>query len=413
MLPNRSAAGDPAGKPESTGAEPIGGASAQSAAEVSAARRWRLLRSLGVSATGKLDPADEREFGQALDRSLAATLPVFGPAFGIGVLLFGAWDYWIAPQQAATTVLLRLALVLPGAIGYLRWRGRIPVAWRCGLVYLTHAAAMILSAGLLPGGLVLALPAITGVMFPLALVEPRLGRLAGLVVPPALLFLVLGAAVLPGQVFASSALVYAVMLGLVAAVALFQGHLLRKEFLAERALTYSVRHDSLCGVLARGYLLELATHDIALARRYGHPLALGMVDIDHFKRVNDTWGHAVGDALLRAVSEACSGALRASDYFGRIGGEEFVCVMPETDETEALACAERMRLAVAALRLETPQAVVRCTISIGVAQLEARHADVGALLAAADTALYCAKSKGRDRVELARCAAAPGGTGSP
>lgn len=407
MRQSRPAAEDADGKTAFTDTQGGSAASTPSPADIPEAGGWRLLRSLFATATARLDPTEEREFGQALDRSLDATLPAFGPAFGIGVLLFGAWDYWIAPQLAASAMLLRLALVLLGAVGYLRWRGRIPVAWRCGLVYVTHAAAMILSAGLLPDGLVLALPAITGIMFPLALVEPRLGRLAAMAVPPALLFLILGATVLPGKVFASSVLVYAAMLGLVAAVALFQGHLLRKEFLAERALTYTVRHDSLCGVLARGYLLELATHDIALARRYGHPLAIGMVDIDYFKRVNDTWGHAVGDALLRAVSEACSGALRASDYFGRIGGEEFVCVMPETDETEALACAERMRLAVAALRLETPQAVVRCTISIGVAQLDASHADIAALLAAADTALYCAKSKGRDRVELARCAPDP------
>ncbi|QOY96690.1 GGDEF domain-containing protein [Massilia sp. UMI-21] len=338
-------------------------------------------------------------------------LPAFGVVFGSGVLLFSAWDHWIAPHQATATAFLRLGLVLFGAIGYLRWGGRMPVAWRCTLVYVTHTAAMILSASLLPNGLVLGLPAITGAMFPLALVEPRLRRVAVMVVPPALLFAALGAAVLPEQVFVSSVLVYAVMLALTVAVAVFQGRLLRRKFMAERALTWSVRHDSLCGVLARGYLLELAGHDLALARRHGRPLAIGMLDIDHFKCVNDTWGHAAGDALLRAVSKACAGALRASDYFGRIGGEEFVCVMPETDEVEALACAERMRMAVAAVRLQTPSALVRCTISVGVAQLEHAHADVDALLAAADEALYRAKSNGRDRVELARRRGAPDGPG--
>lgn len=371
----------------------------------------RRLGSLAADGFGKLDPPEERAFGQALDRTLSDMLPTFGVVFGIGVLLWSAWDYWISPQDAPTTASLRLALVLLGAIGYYHWHGRIPVAWRCGLVYVTHTAAMILSASLLPDGLILALPAVTGAMFPLALVEPRLHRLAALVALPTLLFLVLGAAVLPDRVFASSVLVFAVMLVLVLAVALFQGRLLRKDFLSEHALTYSVRHDSLCGVLARGYLLELASHDLALARRYGHPLAVGMLDIDHFKRVNDTWGHPVGDALLRAVSKACSGALRASDYFGRFGGEEFVCVMPETDVAEALACAERMRRAVAAVRLDTPAGVVRCTISIGVAELDPGHADIDELLAAADGALYRAKSNGRDRVELAQRAAAPAGPG--
>ena len=270
--------------------------------------------------TGELAPDDEREFGLALDRSLSGMLPALGGLFGLGVLLFSAWDYWIAPQQAPTTALIRLGLVLLGAIGYRDWDGRIPLAWRCALVYVTHAGAMILSAALLPDGLLLALPAITGVMFPLALVEPRLPRLSALVLAPSLLFLGLAAAQLPEPAFASSVLAYLVMLGLVAGVARFQGRLVRRNFLAERALRHAARHDSLCGVLARGYLLELASHDITLARRYGHPLAIAMLDIDFFKRVNDTWGHPVGDALLRAVSQACADLLRASDYFGRVGG---------------------------------------------------------------------------------------------
>ena len=350
---------------------------------------------------GRLDPDAEREFGLALDRTLSDALPALGIVFGIGVLLFGAWDYWIAHELATTTVLVRLSLVLLGAPGYFAWGGRFPVAWRCALVYITHAGAMVCSSALLPGGLVLAMPAITGAMFPLALVEPRLRRLAGLVLPPALFFLLLGAQVLPPPVFASCALVYALVLVLVAAVALFQGRLLRADFLAERALAWTARHDSLSGVLARGYLVELAGHDLALARRYGRPLAIAMLDIDYFKRVNDRWGHAVGDALLCAVSRACSTQLRASDYFGRVGGEEFVCVMPETGEEEALACAERMRQAVAAIRLDTPGGAVACTISLGVAALDPAHADFGALLAAADAALYRAKAGGRDRVALA------------
>lgn len=362
---------------------------------------WRRLRARIARAGGLLDAPDEREFGLALDRTLSDTLAALGIVFGAGVILFGAWDYWIAPHQAGTTVLVRLSLVLLGSAGYFRWGGRIPLAWRCALVYGTHTGAMILSSALLPDGLVLALPAITGAMFPLALVEPRLHRLFALVLPPSLLFLVLGAVMLPPRIFASCVLVYAVMLALVLVLAMYQGRLRRKDFLAERSLTWSVRHDSLCGILSRGYLLELAAHDVALARRYAHPLAVAMLDIDHFKRVNDTWGHPVGDMLLCAVSRACAAELRASDYLGRYGGEEFVCVMPETSEAEALACAERMRAAVGAVRLEAPSGPVQCTISIGVAALEPRHAGIDALLAAADTALYRAKSGGRNRVEQA------------
>ncbi|MCD2516190.1 GGDEF domain-containing protein [Massilia sp. G4R7] len=356
---------------------------------------------LAERSTDGLDPEAQGEFDAALDRSLSDALPALGLVFGIGVLLFSAWDYWVDPVVAAGTLVVRLGLVLLGAAGYVSWGGRFPVAWRCALVYITHASAMVVSSALLPGGMVLAMPAITGAMFPLALVEPRPARLAVLVLPPSLLFLLLAAQVMAPPVFATCVLVYGVVLCLVAAVAVFQRRLLRADFLAERVLAWTARHDSLSGVLARGYLMELAGHDLAAARRYGRPLAIAMLDIDYFKRVNDSWGHAVGDRLLCAVSRACAAQLRASDYLGRVGGEEFVCVMPETGEAEALACAERMRVAVAAIRLDAPGGVVRCTASLGVAALGSAHADFTALMAAADGALYRAKSNGRDRIELA------------
>ncbi len=362
---------------------------------------WRRLGAALGRLGGALDPADERAFGVALDRTLSDLLPVLGAVFGVAVILFAAWDYWVAPDRAWTTAMLRFAFVFVGALGYTSWSPRISLAWRCGLVYVTHSAAMIFSSALLPAGLVLALPAITGSMFLLALVEPRLHRFFLTIMLPSLLFTVLAASVLPQQTFVASMLVYMATLTLAAAVALAQGRWRRAAFLAERALAYAAQHDSLCGVLARGHLIELANHDLALAKRYGRPLAIAMVDIDYFKRVNDRFGHPAGDALLCAVSKACTAQLRASDYFGRVGGEEFVCVMPETTEDDALACAERMRAEVAAIRLETPAGTIGCTISIGIAALHEGHADFGNLLAAADAAMYQAKTNGRDRVELA------------
>jgi len=215
------------------------------------------------------------------------------------------------------------------------------------------------------------------------------------------LFAAIGATVLQSNIFIGCLLVYLVSLLLMVAMAVSQGRWRRGAFLAERALAYAARHDSLCGVLARGYLVELANHDVALAQRYDRPLALCMLDIDYFKRVNDSFGHPAGDALLCEVSRVCAAELRASDYFGRIGGEEFVCVMPETSEEEAFACAERMRRAVAAIRLETANGTIGCTISIGIASLHREHAEFGALLAAADAAMYQAKTTGRDRTVLA------------
>ncbi|MGI4721335.1 MAG: GGDEF domain-containing protein [Janthinobacterium lividum] len=339
----------------------------------------------------------------ALDRTLSDLLLPLGAVFGLAVVLFAAWDYWIAPERAWTTAMLRVTFVLVGSLGYLDWSPRISVAWRCALVYVTHTAAMIFSSALLPDGLVLALPAISGAMFLLALVEPRIHRLLLTTLIPFLLFAVLGSSVLQRQAFASSILVYMATVALAGVVAVTQGRWRRAAFLAERTLAYTAHHDSLSGVFARGHLVELANHDVAMARRYGRPLAICMVDIDHFKRVNDGFGHSTGDDLLREVSKVCSAQLRASDYFGRIGGEEFVCVMPETSEADALACAERMRAAVAAIRLETPAGSIGCTISIGIAALHESHDDFGELLADADAAMYQAKSNGRNRVELATC----------
>lgn len=366
-----------------------------------AAKPWRCLRAAIERLGGVLDPPAEQAFGEALDRTLSGLLPALGPLFGLAVLLFTAWDSWIAPERAPLAATLRVLLVLVGAAGYAHWRGRLSVPIRCALVYVSHTSAMIFSAALLPDGLVLALPAISGAMFLLALVEPRLGRFFCIALAPILLFGLLGFLVLSRQAFVSSMLVHAATLPLAAAVSVTQGRWRRAAFLGERALAYAAHHDGLSGVLARGYLVELGNHDVALAKRHARPLAIGMVDIDYFKHVNDRFGHAVGDALLCAVSRACSAQLRTSDYFGRIGGEEFVCVMPETAEEDALACAERMRAAVAALRIGTASGIVGCTISIGIATLQREHADFACLLAAADRAMYQAKADGRDRVVLA------------
>ncbi|HZV66850.1 MAG TPA: GGDEF domain-containing protein [Telluria sp.] len=104
---------------------------------------------------------------------------------------------------------------------------------------------------------------------------------------------------------------------------------------------HDARHDGLTGACSRGYLTELVERELGLARRYGRPLSVAMLDIDYFKRINDTYGHACGDRALQRLVEACVGTLRAIDHFGRVGGEEFVCVLPETGAADALVWAER------------------------------------------------------------------------
>ena len=365
------------------------------------------LRHLFQALPGELGAA----FDSQLDAGIARLLPVLGPVFGLFVVLFGAWDAWIDAARAPATVRIRVALVLLGApawaAGRLRWSPRARCAW----LYATHPGAMVVCAAMLPDGLVLALPGLTGALFLLALIEPRPRRFMLATLPPSLLLALLaGLNLAPGPRL-HVLLLYALSWPLALCVALATLQLRRRAFLAEQAVLDAVRHDSLSGALSRRYVTELAQHDLVLARRYGRQLALAMLDIDHFKRVNDTWGHAAGDRALCALVAACKENLRASDYIGRLGGEEFVCVMPETEAGEAMACTERMRNAAAALRLPAGEETMRFTVSAGVAVLDAQHGDWEALLRAADAALYQAKESGRNRTVLARTTSPPARAG--
>jgi len=123
-----------------------------------------------------------------------------------------------------------------------------------------------------------------------------------------------------------------------------------------------------------------------------------MLDLDHFKRINDTFGHHVGDMVLQAAVRVCRTILRATDIFGRVGGEEFAAILVETDSNEAAAVAERLRAGLAALTVNSEQGPVRFTVSIGLASLEKEDASFEAVLRRADRALYQAKEAGRNRV---------------
>jgi diguanylate cyclase (GGDEF)-like protein len=170
--------------------------------------------------------------------------------------------------------------------------------------------------------------------------------------------------------------------------------------------------DSLTGVMTRRAFTDAGRRDVARALRYGRNLSCLMIDLDHFKAVNDTHGHAAGDLVLQGVAATGRLALRAGDYLGRVGGEEFAVILPETGGDEAFEVAERLRQAIAAEPTCVPADVIRITASIGAATL-ARPQDFAALMANADEALYAAKDAGRDRTvshravrsapRLARC----------
>jgi diguanylate cyclase (GGDEF)-like protein len=167
------------------------------------------------------------------------------------------------------------------------------------------------------------------------------------------------------------------------------------------------RTDHLTGALSRGALYTQAQRDLQLARRQCTFTAAFIVDIDHFKTINDAHGHAAGDAVLRHVAHHGQAVLRCTDLFGRYGGDEFVAVLPETDLLTAAAIAERLRLAVAEPSPASPRAAPTVTVSIGVAAVAAGCDGIDDLIAQADHALYNAKRAGRNRTRVADEAPAP------
>jgi len=183
-----------------------------------------------------------------------------------------------------------------------------------------------------------------------------------------------------------------------------------------RELAYA---DALTGLPNRRRFMDAAALEVTRARRQGTPLSLLLLDVDHFKRINDELGHPTGDAVLQALGQLLQRLNRANDVAGRIGGEEFAVLLPGADGSAAAAVAERLRQAVSALQVlppaaAVPQTPVRLTVSLGVATWRPTETltavgglaegeaamEVGRLLKLADQALYAAKAGGRNRVEV-------------
>lgn len=164
----------------------------------------------------------------------------------------------------------------------------------------------------------------------------------------------------------------------------------------EAALRELSRLDPLTGLANRREFFEVAKREFVRARRTGRALSFLMLDLDAFKRVNDDWGHATGDLVLKAVATCVAGALRAMDHFARIGGEEFVILAPDADGEAAFVLAERVRACVGALTVAADTGRIQVTVSLGVATLRAGDASPDDVLARADAAMYAAKRAGRN-----------------
>jgi two-component system, cell cycle response regulator len=170
-------------------------------------------------------------------------------------------------------------------------------------------------------------------------------------------------------------------------------------------LAEQARTDALTGIMNRRAILERLSEEMARARRDATGLGVGMIDIDHFKRINDAYGHAAGDHVLREVVVRASSATRPYDGFGRFGGEEFLTIVPACPDSEVASVLERIRNAVGDSPVEVESHQIRVTVSIGGAMSSGESVDE--LIRSADDALYRAKAAGRDRVVLAGRAGLP------
>ena len=172
----------------------------------------------------------------------------------------------------------------------------------------------------------------------------------------------------------------------------------RKE--AENRLTELATTDGLTGLFNRRYFMEMAESQLRLAVRYEKKFSLLMFDLDHFKKINDTYGHDAGDEVLRNVADIMRQILRSTDIFGRIGGEEFAVAMPETDASTAVEVAERLRIRFMESIVQTKAGPVRYTASMGIATLSDAKTVLSQMIKWADVALYQAKNNGRNRIEI-------------
>ena len=176
-------------------------------------------------------------------------------------------------------------------------------------------------------------------------------------------------------------------------------HDITQQKLRENKLYKQATRDVMTGVYNRGHFTELAMQEIERAQRFSEPLSLVLMDIDFFKKVNDTYGHEVGDKTIIALAHTSAEFIRKIDFVGRIGGEEFAITLPRANKEPAFDMAQRLRIKLSELKIKAAEKEFSFTVSMGVAALRPHTKDLQELMRNADAALYKAKREGRNRVE--------------
>ncbi|MFC0446441.1 GGDEF domain-containing protein [Pseudidiomarina halophila] len=185
-----------------------------------------------------------------------------------------------------------------------------------------------------------------------------------------------------------------------------QNNQLHKEIAHRKSLEAQLRivaeRDALTGLDSRSHFMKRAEVLLKRSRLENAPFCLFMIDVDHFKSINDTWGHTRGDWILTKIAEACVQSLRPTDVIGRFGGEEFMVALPHTSPTDAQIVAERLKKNVATLPLTEEMGELVMSVTIGIAVAQAEDVDLDALITRADKMLYAGKHEGRNRVMMSQ-----------
>ncbi len=356
--------------------------------------------------------ADRRLEAAFSDDHRASVRPYRLFTYAAGGLLWaftGALDLSVAPEAIDLLWTVRFALVLPVFItlAALTWW---PVTERASELWLAltgvlTAGAVSGMAGLMPAGtadhyyvgIVIILFFVVGMAQLRALPAMAVCALVWVLFELGGARAAVGDAVLNARVFLVEGLLAAV------GVAWTMEQLKRREFLSRREIELQATHDPLTGLLNRRQLDERLAQAVALRARYGHPTSLVLLDLDDFKIVNDTHGHAVGDRVLKGCADAVKASIRTTDLAFRFGGDEFMVLLPGTDAREAVAFADRLSDAVRGAAAATlAGSSVGCTAGVGV--VPADEEPLQGLLERVDRALYHGKRSGKGRAILASTA---------
>jgi diguanylate cyclase (GGDEF)-like protein len=205
----------------------------------------------------------------------------------------------------------------------------------------------------------------------------------------------------PGLLVSSTGAISLYLVGSILCLTMSVSFILMVTDRFQEHLMFLSTHDTLTGARSRASFMDLTNFELLRTDRRGSTAAILMADLDHFKRINDTFGHQTGDKALRIFSDCVRDSLRKDDIFGRYGGEEFIIFLPDTNNENAMKVAERIRKSIQDNPLPTPKGKYEVTVSIGVASTQGCGLNVEKLIAAADIAAYESKQKGRNRVTSA------------